>query len=172
VDHTLRDWLAQRIYQVASGDEDGNNANALRGDPVFKRGLERAPLDPDTDRASASTFSRLEHAAARKDIYRLAKAFVEQFIASYAKPPEVIVLDLNPSEGETHGQQELAFYHNYSGSHCYLPLFIFEGLSGKLITAVLRPGKRPTGTENALIRSGPWKTLPSISSSVWLLMQC
>lgn len=30
-------------------------------------------------------------------------------------------------------------------------MFIFEGLSGKLITAVLRPGKRPTGKENAAI---------------------
>lgn len=28
---------------------------------------------------------------------------------------------------------------------------IFEGLSGKLITAVLRPGKTPTGEENAAI---------------------
>ena len=28
---------------------------------------------------------------------------------------------------------------------------IFEGLSGKLITAVLRPGKTPTGKENAAI---------------------
>jgi hypothetical protein len=30
-------------------------------------------------------------------------------------------------------------------------LFVFEGLSGKFITAVLRPGKRPTGAENASI---------------------
>ncbi len=26
---------------------------------------------------------------------------------------------------------------------------LFEGISGKLVTAVLRPGKRPTGRENA-----------------------
>ena len=32
-----------------------------------------------------------------------------------------------------------------------MPLFLFEGISGKLITAVLRPGKRPTGKENAAI---------------------
>jgi hypothetical protein len=113
VDPPLRDLLAQRIYQMASGDEDGNDANALRADPVFKRGLEHAPLDPDTDLASASTFSRLEHAATRKDIYRLARAFVEHFIARDAEPPEVIVLDLDPCEDETHGQQELAFYNDY-----------------------------------------------------------
>lgn len=151
IDHSLRDLLAQRIYQVACGYEDGNDADFLRTDPMFKLGLERAPLDPTTDLASAATFSRLEKAATRKDIYRLAQAFVEQFIASYAKPPEVIVLDLDHSEDEAHGQQELAVYNHHYRSHCYLPLFIFEGLTGKFVTAVLRPGKRPTGAENASI---------------------
>ena len=33
----------------------------------------------------------------------------------------------------------------------YRPLFLFEGLSGKFITAALRPGRRPTGAENAMI---------------------
>jgi hypothetical protein len=41
--------------------------------------------------------------------------------------------------------------HHYYGSHCYLPRFIFEGLSGQFITAAWRPGKRPTGAENAMI---------------------
>jgi hypothetical protein len=95
--------------------------------------------------------SRLENAATRKDIYRLAVAFVDQFIASYAQPPAVIVLDLDHSEDAAYGQQELIFYNAHYQSHCYLPLFIFEGLSGKFITAALRPGKRPTGAENAMI---------------------
>jgi hypothetical protein len=93
----------------------------------------------------------LENGLSRKDIYRLAKSFVDAFIASYATPPAIIVLDMDHSEDRTHGQQELAFYNHHYGSHCYLPLFLFEGLSGKLITAVLRPGKRPTGRENAAI---------------------
>jgi hypothetical protein len=50
-----------------------------------------------------------------------------------------------------HGQQPLAFYNQHYRSTCYLPLFIFDGLSGALVTAVLRPGKRPTGAENAMI---------------------
>lgn len=82
IDHPLRDLFAQRIYQIASGYEDGNDANALRRDPMFKIGLERAPLDPDIDLASAATFSRLENAATTKDLYRLARALVDQFIAS------------------------------------------------------------------------------------------
>jgi hypothetical protein len=150
-DHPLPDLMAQRIYQIACGYEDGNDANHLRRDPLFKLGVGRKPLDPDNDLASASTFSRLENAATTRDIYRLARAFVDQFIASYSQPPEVIVLDMDHSEDQTHGQQELAFYNHHYRSHCYLPLFVFEGLSGKFICAALRPGKRPKGVENAMI---------------------
>jgi len=151
IDHPLADLLRQRIFQTASGYADGNDANTLRRDPMFKLAVGRAPLSEGNDLASGPTLSRLENSVSRKDIYRLAKRFVEAFIASYAQAPAVIVLDMDHSEDATHGQQELAFYNHHYGSHCYLPLFIFEGLSGKLITAVLRPGKRPTGKENAAI---------------------
>lgn len=151
IDHTLTDLLRQRIFQTASGYADGNDANTLRRDPMFKLAAGRAPLDEGNDLASGPTLSRLENSVSRQDIYRLAQSFVDAFIASYAKAPAVIVLDMDHSEDATHGQQELSFYNHHYGTHCYLPLFLFEGLSGKLITAVLRPGKRPTGKENAAI---------------------
>ena len=44
--HPLRDLFAQRLYQIASGDADGNDANSLRYDPLGKLSVERAPLDP------------------------------------------------------------------------------------------------------------------------------
>lgn len=151
IEHPMHDLLSQRIFQTASGYVDGNDSNSLRRDPMFKLAVGRAPLSEETDLASGPTFSRLENSLSRKDIYRLAKSFVEAFIASYASAPDIIVLDMDHSEDATHGQQELAFYNHHYGSYCYLPLFIFEGLSGKLVTAVLRPGKRPTGKENAAI---------------------
>lgn len=151
IDHSLVDLLRQRIFQSACGYADGNDANSLRHDPAFKLAVERAPLDADSALASAPTFSRLESSLSRQDIYRLAQAFVDAFIAGYAAPPSVIVLDMDHSEDRTHGQQELAFYNRHYASHCYLPLFLFEGLSGRLITAVLRPGKRPSGRENVAI---------------------
>src|ERR671926_537941 len=46
IDHPLRDLLAQRLYQLASGYADANDANHLRRDPVFKLSVERAPLEP------------------------------------------------------------------------------------------------------------------------------
>jgi hypothetical protein len=151
IDHPLRDLLAQRIYQIASGYADGNDANSLRHDPLFKLSVERLPLEPEQALASAPTFSRLEHSVDRKDLYRLTQALVDHFIASYPEPPPAIVLDLDHSDDPTHGQQELAFYNHYYKSYCYLPLFIFEGTSHALVTACLRPGTRPTGAENAMI---------------------
>lgn len=151
IDHSLRALLAQRIYQIASGYADGNDANSLRHDPLFTLSVERLPLEPPQDLASAPTFSRLEHSVDRKDLYRLTQAFVDHFIASYSEPPAAIVLDLDHSDDPTHGQQELAFYNHHYRSYCYLPLFIFEGTSHALVTACLRPGKRPLGAENAMI---------------------
>jgi hypothetical protein len=118
---------------------------------LFKLGVDRLPLAPEQDLASAPTCSRLEHRVDRKDIYRLTRALVDHFIASYPEPPAAIVLDLDHSDDPTHGQQELAFYNHYYRSYCYLPLFVFEGTSGALVMACLRPGKRPTGVEHAMI---------------------
>src|SRR5207247_5076398 len=151
IDHPLRDLLAQRIYQIASGYADGNDANSLRRDPLFKLSVERSPLDPEHDLASAPTFSRLEHSVDRKDLYRLTQAFVDHFIASYPELPASIVLDVDHSDDPTHGQQEFTFYNHYYKNYCYLPLFIFEGTSHALVMAYLRPGARPTGAENAMI---------------------
>src|SRR5438093_1113237 len=153
IDHPLRDLLAQRIYQIASGYADGNDANSLRRDPLFKLSMERSPLDPEHDLASAPTFSRLEHSVDRKDLYRLTQALVDHFIASDPEPPAAIVLDVDHSDDPTHGQQEFTFYNHYYKNYCYLPLFIFEGTSHALVMAYLRPGTRPTGAENAMILS-------------------
>lgn len=151
IDHSLAGLLRQRIFQTASGYADGNGANTLRRDPMFKLAVGRAPLSEGNELASGPTLSRPENSVSRQDIYRLAKCFVGAFVAGYAKAPAVIVPGMDHSGDATHGQQELAFYHHHYGHHCYLPLFLFEGLSGKFITAVLRPGKRPTGKGNAAI---------------------
>ena len=151
VEHPMQDLLMQRVLQVACGYEDANDSNTLRHDPMFKLAVGRQPLAVDNALAHASTFTRLEQALSRKDLYRLSEAFIAHFLASYAKPPAVIVLDLDHTEHRVYGQQELALFNGYYGAHCYLPLLIFEGLSGKLITALLRPGKPASGRENAAI---------------------
>ncbi len=154
ITHDLHDLVKQRIYQIGCGYEDGNDCKTLRNDPVFRLGVDHKPFDSDKYEgalASGPTISRLEHAVTAWDVYRISKALVDQFIAGYATPPEALVLDIDHSEDAVHGQQPLAFYNHHYQSTCYLPLLIFEGLSGALVAAVLRPGKRPTGLENARI---------------------
>jgi hypothetical protein len=111
IDHPLRDLLAQRIYQIASGYADGNDAHSLRRDPLCKLGVERLPLAPEQDLARAPTFSRLEHSVDRKDLSRLTQALVAHFVGSYSEPPAAIVLDLDHTDDPTYGQQEMAFYN-------------------------------------------------------------
>ena len=72
------------------------------------------------------------------------------FVASDPEPPAAIVLDLDHTDDPTHGPQEFAFYNHYYEHDGSLPLLIFEGLSGALVTACLRPGTRPTGAEKAM----------------------
>ena len=48
-DHPLRDLLAQRIDQLASGYADAHDANHLRRDPLCTLGLERRPLEAESD---------------------------------------------------------------------------------------------------------------------------
>jgi hypothetical protein len=95
ITHPLRDLLTQRVFQIASSYEDGNDANSLRRDPLFKLAVGRAPLAADNPLASGSTHSRLEGSLRRSDIYRLARALVEQFVAGYRCAPATITLDLD-----------------------------------------------------------------------------
>jgi len=53
IDHSLGDLLTQRIFQIACGYADANDANTLRRDPMFKLGAERKPLETEQDLASA-----------------------------------------------------------------------------------------------------------------------
>jgi len=145
VNFTLHDLLKQRVLQIAAGYEDANDANTLRHDPIFKLLLDRLP-ESGVPLASQPTISRFENRVSRTELYRLALVLVEQFIASYSHPPKVIVLDFDDTEDPAHGEQEQIRYDGYYGGYCFLPLHLYEGLSGRLITAIFK-AKRFTGKQ-------------------------
>src|SRR4029450_12581696 len=87
IDHPLRDLVAQRIYQIASGYADGNDANSLRHDPLFKLSVQRPPLEPAQDLATAPTFSRLEHSVDPNDLYPLTPPLPRTFFPPSPPPP-------------------------------------------------------------------------------------
>ncbi|RQV98897.1 IS1380 family transposase [bacterium] len=147
VKHDLHTLLRQRAYQIIAGYEDANDSDQLRHDPVFKIVCDQM----DTPLASQPTISRFENTFSRKDLYRIAEAFIDTFIVSYKKTPQAIILDLDDTPDFTYGHQQLSFFNAYHGGHCFMPLHIYEGTSGKLITTILRTGKRPSGKEIVMI---------------------
>jgi hypothetical protein len=144
--HSLTDLLIQRVAQIACGYEDANDCNTLRHDPIFKLLAGRYP-EIGQALASQPTMSRFENSISRTTLYRLARVFVEVFVASYEQEPEVIVLDFDDTDDVVHGNQQLALFNKYYKEHCFMPLHVYEGLSGKLVTTILKPGKRSNGKQ-------------------------
>ena len=81
----------------------------------------------------------------------MGEALLETFIESYDKPPKKLILDIDDTDDPTHGSQQLTLFHAYYDEYCYLPIHLYEGETGKLITTLLRPGRRIRGREAAAI---------------------
>jgi hypothetical protein len=140
VRHSRETLVRQRVFQIACGYEDQDDADTLRGDPLLKLVCGRLPTG--TDLASQPTLSRLENAVDAQSCYRLAAALVQVYLQERERDglPTTIVLDLDGTDDPAHGQQEGVAYHGYYRQHMYHPLLVFDGTTGQLITAVLRPG--------------------------------
>ena len=140
VRHSLETLVRQRVFQIACGYEDQNDADTLRTDPLLKLVCGRLP--DEADLASQPTLSRLENAVDAKACYRLARALVQLYLDERGQNgiPDRIVLDFDGTDDPAHGHQEGVAYHGYYQQHMLHPLLVFDGDTGQLITAVLRPG--------------------------------
>ena len=121
VDHTMANLISQRVFQIACGYEDANDCNALREDPAFKAACDRLPIS-GAPLASQPTMSRLENGIRRRDLVRIAQALVDGFVASYDRPPEGVVLDIDDTDDEVYGKQQLSLFNGYYDERCYCPL--------------------------------------------------
>lgn len=141
VRHSREGLVRQRVFQIACGYEDQDDADTLRSDPLLKLVCGRLP-ESGPDLASQPTFSRLENAVDRHACLRLAQALLAVYLKARAEegPPRHIVLDIDSTDDPTHGAQEGTAYHGYYRQHMYHPLLIFDGQTDQLITAILRPG--------------------------------
>ena len=134
IKHAVRDMLRQRVYGLALGWEDLSDHGSLREDVAMQTaiGVER-------EVASAPTLCRLENWADKRTAWRLHQVLVDQFIASFKKAPQELVLDFDATDNPLHGQQEGRFFHGYYDCYCYLPLYVFCGQ--QLLCAYLRPSR-------------------------------
>ncbi|MYA67217.1 MAG: IS1380 family transposase [Gammaproteobacteria bacterium] len=132
--HSLPTMVRQRVYALALGYEDLNDHDELRSDPALQ-----TAVGADAVLAGASTLCRFERRMGREDAVRLHEVLIEQFIASFKRPPRKrLVLDFDATDDPAHGMQEGRFFHGYYDRYCFLPLYVFCG--GRLLVAYLRPG--------------------------------
>ena len=148
VEHHVETMLRQRIYQIACGYEDANDCDTLRIDPGFKTACGSAPISGQ-NLASQPTMSRLENMATEVDVDNMRDALLDIFIAQYPKAPRSIILDADDTCDPTYGAQQQSVFNAYYDEYCFQPIIVFEGNTGRFVTAILRPGKRPTGEEIA-----------------------
>jgi hypothetical protein len=137
-EHTFLEMVRQRVYGILANYEDQNDAAILRSDPIFKLICGRRPDGPDL--ASQPTLSRFENCISIASLKRLRQLFVDQFIASFDRPPRHLTLDLDAVDDPAHGNQQLTFWHNYYDQNQYLPLVISCAENDLVVSLSLRHG--------------------------------
>ncbi len=82
--HEIQELLRQRMFAIACGYPDGNDAARLADDPIHKLLVERDPVTGDA-LASQPTLSRFENTPRRADLYRMAAALAEVVIERHRR---------------------------------------------------------------------------------------
>jgi Transposase DDE domain group 1 len=133
--HDRREQFRQRVYQIALGYEDCNDADRLRHDPAIQHAC-----DSDRPLSSQPTLSRWENEITGRELNRLWRAFERQYVDELDPTTAFVVLDADGTDDPTHGSQQLSMFHGFYDQHMFHPLVIFDGESGQLISALLRAG--------------------------------
>lgn len=166
IDYSVHQLLAQRVYGIALGYEDVNDHDKLRHDPALAIALKKLDFIDSTqaDLAGKSTINRLKYCPdtvinQEKSRYHkiehnpqeIERTFVDIFLESYKKPPKQIILDMDVTDDQVHGNQEGAFFNTYYKGVCYAPLYIFCGHD--LLVAKLRSSNvDPAGGSSRRVR--------------------
>ncbi|MCH7626995.1 MAG: IS1380 family transposase, partial [Chloroflexi bacterium] len=138
--HKLTPLLRQSIYSRLAGYDDTNDADRLSQDPAMR--VVVGWKGPDRNAASTSEMGRFEtELLTQKDnlkgLDRLNVEWVKRAVAKTVH--RRIILDIDSSESQVHGQQEGAAYNGHFECMCFHPLFCFNQF-GDCDGAVLRPG--------------------------------
>lgn len=147
VAHTLHDLIRQRVFAIACGYVDCNDAARLADDPIQKLLVGRDPIEGEA-LASQATLSRFENAAGPKVLYRMGEALADAVIERQRRrrhgKAQRITVELDPTDDPTHGAQQLTLFNAHYDTWCYLPVAGFIRFDDEpeqyLFTYVLRPG--------------------------------
>ena len=144
--HTLEELLRQRVFSIALGCPDGNDAAQLGHDPALLMACGRRSDDAH-GLGSQPTLSRFEHSVTGRELVGLERG-IEDFVIGRLRQKHRrarrVFIDLDGSVDPTHGQQPFAFFNGYYHTWCYLPLLGFLSIEGEpeqhLFHARLRAG--------------------------------
>jgi hypothetical protein len=150
VRHTVVDMIRFRVLLIAAGYPDANDCDALRSDAAFKMAVGQAP-ESGRNLCSQPTMCRLENLPGATALKRMMAAMVELFCDSFEQVPDRIVLDIDDTCDPAHGHQQLALFHAHYDERCFLPIHVYEAITGKPVAVILRPGKTPDGMEVLLL---------------------
>jgi hypothetical protein len=132
ITHSMEKLLKQRVYMLMLGYEDANDVNYLKDDPLLQDVLEGGL-------ASQPTISRLENSLDKHSIFELCHAWADRYVATLKNRKQVVV-DIDATDGPTHGNQQMSMFNGYYGHFMYNELFFHDGKTGQIIAPVLRPG--------------------------------
>jgi Transposase DDE domain group 1 len=136
--HSMIQMVRQRVYQMAAGYEDCNDAEFLRIDPALRLALGK----DQRFGASQSMLSRLENdvlgnamglEALDGALTRATDTLLKR------KNKKRLIIDLDSTEDPAHGKQEGVAYNGHFAKNCFHPLFAFTS-DGDCLGAKLRPG--------------------------------
>lgn len=141
VKHTIQKLIQQRVYGIAAGYEDCNDATKLRRDSMH---LLASGYKPDSENAlgSQSSLSRFENLPDREALGFLQDLLISTWIRKLKKRgrrPRRIRLSMDTTCDPVYGYQQLTFYNGFYGMDCYTSLFVFDE-TGFPLAAVLRAG--------------------------------
>lgn len=142
--HGLDEIIRFRMLLIAAGYEDGNDADALRADPMFKLAMERLPEAGDL--CSQATVSRTENLPDARALLRMGAAMVDHYCQSFRRVPNRITLDIDDTFDTVHGAQQLCLFNGHHDEYGFQPIVVFDG-DGRMVAAVLRPACRPSGRQ-------------------------
>jgi len=123
--HSQLEMARQRVYQIAAGYEDCNDADFLRIDPAL-----RLAIGKDNEAgAGQSRLSRLENEVlgTEEGLKALENALTRSNDALMRrKKKRRLILDVDSTEDPAHGKQEQVAFNGHFGKNCFHPLVRFH----------------------------------------------
>jgi hypothetical protein len=150
IQHSLAEMLRFRLLMIAAGYEDGNDADSLRHDPLFKLANGRQP--DAAAMCSQPTLSRLENTPGlrapwwRSPARAAARCRAASRSISTPGPPRTPFVGWDDTFDAIHGGQQLRLFNAHYDEYGFQPIVVFDG-DGRPVAAMLRPARRPTGAE-------------------------